>query len=387
MASRADRSAFGNWWWTIDKPMLFGLISLVFAGLILSFAASPSIAEHHGLESYFFVKRHAFFAIPAIVVMIGVSFLSPRHVRRLALLMFVVGVALLVYTLFAGDVVKGSRRWISIAGLSLQPSEIVKPAFVLFVAWLFAENTRRPDIPGNVFAIVLLAIFGSLLVAQPDIGQTVLVTMTWCAIFFMAGLSWIWIGILAGFGFGGMVSAYLLVPHVSGRIDRFLNPETGDNYQINKALEAFFSGGWFGRGPGEGIVKRGVPDSHTDFIFAVIGEEFGIIACLLLVLAFTLLVLRGLYLGFRQDDTFVRLAVGGLTIMFGMQAAINMAVNLQLVPTKGMTLPFISYGGSSMLSIAIAMGMVLGLARKRPKQTRVIVAPEVANVVTGGLTA
>lgn len=387
MVSRADRSVFANWWWTVDKLMLFGLIALMFVGLILSFAASPAIAEQLGLESYFFVKRHAIFAIPALLLMIGVSFLSPAQIRRLALLIFVFGVGLLIYTLFAGDAVKGSRRWVSIVGFSLQPSELVKPAFIILVAWLFSENTRRPDIPCNVFSIVLLGIFGALLVAQPDIGQTALITVSWCAVFFMAGLPWLWICILAMLGMGGMLTAYLFVPHVTGRIDRFLNPEAGDTYQVDKAFEAFFSGGWFGRGPGEGVVKRDVPDAHTDFIFAVIGEEFGIIACLALVLFFTLLVMRGFYLGIRQENTFVRLAVGGLIIMFGMQAAINMAVNLQLVPTKGMTLPFISYGGSSLLSIAMAMGMVLGLARKRPKPSRMTVSPMVPGVASGGLTA
>lgn len=387
MVSRADRSLFANWWWTVDKPMLFGLITLVFIGLILSFAASPATAEQLDLDSNYFVKRHAIFALPAIGVMITVSLMPPRLIRRFALLVFCAGIGLMVYTLFVGDVVKGSRRWVSIAGFSLQSSEIVKPAFILLVAWFFSENTRRPDIPGNVFAMVLLVIFGTLLVAQPDIGQTALVTMTWCAVFFMAGLSWIWISFLAALGIGGLGAAYLLVPHVTGRIDRFLNPESGDTYQVDKALEAFFSGGWFGRGPGEGVVKRNVPDSHTDFIFSVIGEEFGIIACLLLVLFFSLLVMRGLYLGFRQDDTFVRLAVGGLIIMFGMQAAINMAVNLQLVPTKGMTLPFISYGGSSMLSIAIGMGMVLGLARKRPKPSRMSSNQRQGNGVPTGFAA
>lgn len=387
MVSRADRSLFGNWWWTIDKPMLFGLIALIFIGLILSFAASPATAEQLGLNSNYFVKRHAFFAIPAIGLMIGVSFLTPKLIRRFALLMFCVGIGLMVYTLFAGDAVKGSRRWISLVGFSLQPSEIVKPAFILLIAWFFSENARRPEIPGNVFAMVLLVIFGALLVAQPDIGQTALITLTWCAVFFMAGLSWIWISILGAMSVGGMGAAYLFIPHVTGRIDRFINPESGDNYQVTKALEAFFSGGWFGRGPGEGVVKRNVPDSHTDFIFAVIGEEFGIIACLVLVLFFTLLVMRGLYLGFRQDDTFVRLAVGGLIIMFGVQAAINMAVNLQLVPTKGMTLPFISYGGSSMLSIATGMGMVLGLSRKRPKPSRMSLNPRKEHGLPTGMAA
>lgn len=387
MVSRADRSLFGNWWWTIDKPMLFGLIGLLFIGLILSFAASPATAEQLDLDSNFFVKRHAIFAIPAIGLMIGFSLMPPKLIRRLALLIFCGGIALMVYTLFVGDVVKGSRRWVTIAGFSLQSSEMVKPAFILLVAWFFSENARRPDIPGNFFAMALLVIYGVLLVAQPDIGQTALVTMTWCAVFFMAGLSWIWIFFLAALGVGGLGVAYLSVPHVTGRIDRFLNPESGDTYQVDKALEAFFSGGWFGRGPGEGVVKRNVPDSHTDFIFAVIGEEFGIIACLLLVLFFTLLVMRGLYLGFRQDDTFVRLAVGGLMIMFGIQAAINMAVNLQLVPTKGMTLPFISYGGSSMLSVAIGMGMVLGLARKRPRPSRMSSNQRQEQQTPKGLTA
>ncbi|MEM8839744.1 MAG: FtsW/RodA/SpoVE family cell cycle protein, partial [Pseudomonadota bacterium] len=268
MISRADRSPLGNWWWTVDKPMLFGLIALLFVGLILSFAASPSIAEQLKLESFFFVKRHAVFVVPALLLLIGVSLLSPKMIRRLCLLVFIIGIGLLVYTLIAGAEIKGSRRWISIMGFSLQPSEIVKPAFIVLCAWFFSESARRPELPGNLFAILLLGVFCALLVAQPDIGQTALVVMTWCAMFFMAGLSWIWIAILWLLGLGGLFAAYLFVPHVTGRIDRFLDPASGDTYQVDQALSAFLSGGWFGRGPGEGIVKRQVPDAHTDFIFA-----------------------------------------------------------------------------------------------------------------------
>lgn len=380
MVTRADRSAFANWWWTIDKPLLFGLVGLLFAGFILSFAASPTIAEQLNLESYYFVKRHAVFLVPALLSMILVSFLDPRLIRRLALLMFFVGVVLLIYTLFFGAEIKGSRRWISLVGFTVQPSEVVKPAFIVLVAWLFSENIKNPGVPGNLLAIVLLGAVCSLLVMQPDIGQTALIVMVWCAIFFLAGLSWIWISVLGAMGVGGLGVAYLFVPHVTSRINRFINPDSGDNYQVDRAMEAFLSGGWLGRGPGEGVVKNNVPDAHTDFIFAVIGEEFGIIACLVLAAAFALIVLRGLYLGLREEDNFLRLSVCGLIILFGLQASINMAVNLQLAPTKGMTLPFISYGGSSMLSVAIAMGMVLGMARKRPKPSRAIIKPYVPRI-------
>jgi cell division protein FtsW len=273
--------------------------------------------------------------------------------------------------LFVGVENNGSRRWLNVAGLSLQPSEFMKPAFVVICAWLFAENSRRTDIPGNVFALILLAIVAALLVAEPDFGQTMLIAVAWGALFFMAGLPWLWIVALGVAGVGGIFAAYTFLPHVAGRIDRFLAPHTGDTFQVDTAMDSIMSGGWLGRGPGEGTVKRILPDAHTDFIFAVAAEEFGIIICIALVLVFAFVVIRGLSNSLRSEEAFTRLAAAGLIVLFGVQAVINMGVNLSILPAKGMTLPFISYGGSSMIAVAFGMGLILAFTRRRPEPQRV----------------
>lgn len=367
MVSRADRSAFAEWWWTVDRYLLVGLVALIIGGVVLSFAGSPPVAERLGYDSFHFVKRHVFFFLPSIAVMVATSFLTPRQVRRVALMVLVVSLILMLVTLFVGAEVKGARRWISFVGLSVQPSEFMKPAFVVIVAWLFSENARRSDIPGNMFALILLAIAVALLVAEPDFGQTILIAIAWGALFFMAGVPWLWIAGLGLLAISGIVAAYATLPHVAGRIDRFIAPLSGDTYQIDRALESILRGGWFGRGPGEGTVKRILPDAHTDFIFAVAAEEFGIILCIILVVVFALVVFRGFANSLRAVDPFARLAAAGLIVLFGVQSVINMAVNLRLMPQKGMTLPFISYGGSSMLAVAFGMGLVLALTRRRPE--------------------
>ncbi|HOV05204.1 MAG TPA: putative lipid II flippase FtsW [Kaistiaceae bacterium] len=372
MVSRADRSAFAEWWWTVDRLLVAALAVLLVGGIVLSFAASPPVAERIGLEPYYFVKRQAMYLVPALGILIVTSFLTPRQVRRVALVVFVVSLLLMALTLVVGVEIKGARRWIDFGVMSLQPSEFAKPAFVVIAAWLFAESIDKRDVPGNILSVALLVLFAALLIAQPDFGQTMLVTIVWGAMFFMAGLPWPWIFALAGAGAGGIFTAYLLIPHVAGRIDRFLKPGTGDTFQVDTAIESILKGGWFGRGPGEGTVKRILPDSHTDFIFAVAAEEFGIIVCLFLVFLFAIIVLRGLMHAHQEDNTFIRLATGGLAVLFGIQAAINMAVNLQLMPAKGMTLPFISYGGSSLMSIAFGMGMLLALTRRRLRTDRLV---------------
>ncbi|MEM9206905.1 MAG: putative peptidoglycan glycosyltransferase FtsW, partial [Pseudomonadota bacterium] len=258
-----------------------------------------------------------------------------------------------------------AKRWLYLGGFSLQPSEFLKPAFLVLAAWLFAEGTKRPDVPATLIACLLIVPVVTPLILQPDFGQTLLIAIAWAALFFMAGMPWGWIVLLGGVGIVGSVGAYFTMDHVARRIDRFLDPSSGDTYQVDRAIESFTSGGWFGRGPGEGIVKRALPDSHTDFIFAVAGEEFGAIFCLIVVAIFAAFVVRGLSRSYRASDAFLRLAPAGLCMLIGLQATINMAVNLSLVPAKGMTLPFISYGGSSMLSLAFAGGMILGLTRRR----------------------
>ncbi|MBB3974533.1 putative lipid II flippase FtsW [Hansschlegelia beijingensis] len=367
MISRAERTVFGEWWWTIDRGLLFAVGALMVLGVVLSLAASPPVAERIGVDMFHFVNRQALFLPPAIVVMVGVSFLSPRQIRRLAWITFAGGIVLLAATLFIGTEIKGARRWVSFAGIVVQPSEFVKPAFMVLAAWLFAEGSQRRDVPGHLLSAALLGCVLSLLVLQPDLGQTVLTTVVWGALFFLAGLPWIWVVGLGGAGALGLGAAYELLPHVARRIDRFLDPETGDNFQIQKATEAFTSAGWFGKGPGEGTVKRIIPDGHTDFIFAVTAEEFGLIFCIAIVAVYAFIVMRGLMHARREQDGFVRLAIAGLSMLFGLQSAINMAVNLHMMPAKGMTLPFISYGGSSMFALALGMGMLLGLTRRRPR--------------------
>ncbi|ABD88849.1 putative lipid II flippase FtsW [Rhodopseudomonas palustris] len=367
MISREQRTPFSEWWWTVDKLLLAAIVVLMLGGVILSLAASPPVATRIGLDPFHFFNRHVLFLLPSFIVLIAVSFLSPRQIRRSALIVFAISIALIVATLLLGPEVKGSRRWITILGLNIQASESAKPAFVVLAAWLFSESARRPEMPATSMAVGLLLSLVSVLVMEPDFGQTMLILMVWGALFFIAGMRIVWVMGLAGLAAGGLFAAYLLVPHVAGRIKRFMNPASGDTYQVDTAMEAFSNGGWFGLGPGEGIAKRSLPDSHTDFVFAVGAEEFGIILCLALLALFAFVVIRTLSRAYSCEDLFSRFAASGLAILFGVQAAINMAVNLQLIPAKGMTLPFISYGGSSMISLAYGVGMMLALTRLRPR--------------------
>ncbi|WP_281976859.1 putative lipid II flippase FtsW [Pseudorhizobium flavum] len=367
MVSRADRGPLADWFWTIDRYFLAAFILLMGIGFMLSFAASPPVAERLGLDSFHFVERHAVFIVPSLMVMIGLSFMTPRQVRRAAIILLAVSLLMMVMALFFGVEVKGSRRWVSIGSFSIQPSEFMKPAFVVVCAWLFAEHARQPEIPGNLFAIILFGIVAALLVAQPDLGQTILTAVVWGGMFFMAGMPWLWIMVLGAVGIVGFASAYYMLPHVTGRIDRFLTGE-GDTFQVDTARDAIIRGDWFGQGPGEGIVKRIIPDSHTDFIFSVAAEEFGILFCMLLVLIFAFIVLRGLGHSFKERNDFARFAVAGLVLQIGIQSMINIGVNLELLPAKGMTLPLISYGGSSMIAICVTAGFILALTRHRPEK-------------------
>jgi cell division protein FtsW len=374
MISRAHRSAFAEWWWTVDRATLSLVLLLLLSGFVLSFAASPPVAERIGLDGLHFVWRHAVYAPLAAVTMIAISFLTTRQVRRAALALLLLCLMLMVLVLFVGEEIKGSRRWLFLGGISIQPSEFMKPAFIVITAWLFAEGSRRPDVPGRMLAFVLLVITAALLIAEPDLGQTILFVSVWGALFFLAGLNLVFAFGLAGLGVAGLAAAYFVFPHVAARINRFLDPESGDNFQMVTAMESFERGGWSGTGPGEGIMKRVLPDSHTDFVFAVVGEEFGIVLCLLIVVLFTILVMRGMLQAFRRNSAFERLAIAGLITQIGMQAFINMGVNLHLLPAKGMTLPFISYGGSASLSTAVTMGFLLALSRRSADQ-RVTVVP------------
>ncbi|GAU83816.1 FtsW/RodA/SpoVE family cell cycle protein [Bosea sp. BIWAKO-01] len=368
MVSRAEPSLSGRWWWSIDRIILSTLVTLMVSGVVLLMAGGPPVAERLGLSTFHFVNRQVFYLLAAFAIFLAASFLTPRQVRRSALLIYVVALAMVVATLYFGVEVKGARRWLTLGPLgSVQPSEFLKPAFVVLAAWAFSEGMRRPDLPGTLMAFALLPLTITPLVLQPDFGQTVLVSLVWGGLFFVAGLHWFWVAGLGGAGMFGLLIAYQLVPHVRARIERFMDKGSGDTFQVDTALESFAQGGWLGKGPGEGTVKRILPDAHTDFIFAVTAEEFGIVVCILLVALFALIVLRALFVAQKAEDPFIRLAVTGLALLFGIQAAINMMVNLHMMPAKGMTLPFISYGGSSLLSLALGTGFLLALTRKRPR--------------------
>ena len=367
MGSRAQRTVFNDWWWTVDRLTLGVLVALMLGGIVLCLAASPPVATRIGLDPFHFVDRQVLFLIPAAAVLFATSFLSPREVRQVSLIVFFVSLILVAATPHFGAEIKGARRWLVILGVNIQPSEFLKPAFVILIAWLFGETAKRPEMPANLIALTLLIVVVALLVLQPDFGQTMLIALVWGALFYMAGMRFIWVIGLAATAGIGLMTAFYTVPHVAQRIHGFLDPSSASSFNVDVATEAFIRGGWFGRGPGEGTIKRILPEGHTDFVFAVAAEEFGVVLCLILVALFAFIVIRALLKAMRNEDPFCRFAVSGLAILFGLQSTINMAVNLHLMPAKGMTLPFISYGGSSLISLAYGMGMLVALTRERPR--------------------
>jgi cell division protein FtsW len=368
MFARERKTAIAEWWWTVDKPLLGALLLLILAGVLLSFAASPPVAERLGLDSWHFIIRQAVFATLAVPVLIGVSMLPPRWARILALGVLLASIVLLWMTLRFGVEVKGAKRWISLAGNTVQPSEFVKPAYAVIGGWLFSEAMKQQGVPARSIATGLMFLIVGALLLQPDIGQTALVLATWGALLFLSGISWLLIFALGGVAVALLFGAYMFFPHFSKRIDAFINPEDGNTYQIDKALNSLLEGGWFGRGPGESVAKKVIPDAHADYIFSAAAGEFGILFCLFLVGLIAFIVLRALFSAQQQSSLFARLAASTLAIQFGLQCAINLAVNLNLIPPKGMTLPFVSYGGTSMLAVAFGMGLLLALIRKKPEE-------------------
>jgi cell division protein FtsW len=363
--TRVDQSPVARWWWTVDRWTLGALLALMAIGAVLSMAASPAVAVRIGYDPLHFVKRHLLAVPVSIAIMFAVSLLPPRKVRHGAFVLFGISMLMLVATLLIGVEIKGARRWIDVAGLGIQPSELVKPTFAIVAAWLFAEQQRNPRFQGNLISTGLFIVIVGILIKQPDFGMALVVATVWFAQFFMAGLRFYWLGIGLVGGLSMLFAAYEWLPHVTDRINRFLDPAAGDSYQVRRSLEAFASGGLWGKGPGEGTVKDVLPDAHADFVFSVAGEEFGLIFCVLIVGLFAFVVLRGLSRLLQEQDQFILLAATGLLIQFGLQAAINMASALHLIPTKGMTLPFLSYGTSSMMALALGMGMLLALTRRR----------------------
>jgi cell division protein FtsW len=371
LISRSDRGALARWWYTIDRALLCAVLLLMATGVLISMAASPPVAERIGLDSFHFFKSQLFYLFFAVICVVAVSFFDEIWVRRAAFFTFAGSIVLMIAALKFGPEIKGAHRWINIGPLNLQPSEFAKPSFVAAAAWFLADYSKRPDMPGRLIAYGAASVFLGLLVLQPDFGQTALVIMTFGAMLLVFGISWIYVFGLAGLAVVAMGLTYAVVPHVASRIDRFLNPDKGDTFQVDTAIAAFNNGGLLGAGPGGGVAKLVLPDAHTDFAFAVVGEEFGLIVCLSLMALFFFVIMRVLSRAKREEDPFAALAMTGLATMFGLQACINMGVNVALLPAKGMTLPFISYGGSSLLGTALAMGFVLALARRTP-----LAAPE-----------
>ena len=365
LLDRQDRSMFGRWWRTVDPFLMVAIATLIIIGALMVFTASPAVAERIGVNYFHFVKRQFLFLGLGCILIFIISLLEHKTIRRLGTIGVLIGLLNLVLVLFIGDETKGSTRWISMPGFSFQPAEFMKPCFIVFCAWMFSEKLKNNKFPGFLIASALYAIIVVLLVAQPDIGSTVIFSLVWMGMYFLSGMPVIILMILGILSIIGGIAAYAFLPHVTSRVDKFLSPDSEANYQVTKSLEAFSSGGFFGRGPGEGVVKSHIPDSHTDFIFAVLGEEMGLIAVLFVIGIFAFIVLRGFRKVYQQNDLFVTITVSGILMNFGLQAIINMGVTLKLLPTKGMTMPFISYGGSSILAQAVSIGILLALTRKR----------------------
>jgi cell division protein FtsW len=364
--ARTDRTRLGVWWWTTDHVLLSVVAALIGLGVTLSFASSPSAAARIGLHDPFhFAVRQCVFAALGTSILLSTSMLSPKGVRRLAVAVYAVSILIMAALPLMGHAAKGADRWLSFGGFSLQPSEFMKPALIALAAWMFSEGQRGEGVPGVSIAFALYGLAVVLLLMQPDVGQTVLITVAFGAAFFVAGVPLKWVIGLAGSALAGFIGVYFAFSHVSARFHKFLSPDKADTHQVDKAAEAIAAGGLFGRGPGEGVMKRHVPDLHTDFIYSVAAEEYGLIFSLTLIGLFAVLVVRGLYRAMKLTEAFEQVAAAGLFVLVGQQVFINVAVNLNMIPTKGMTLPFISYGGSSMLAMGLTLGMALALTRRR----------------------
>lgn len=366
--SRNDQSLIARWFWTVDRGLLGAALTLVALGVALSFASSPAAisVDESITDPFHYSWRMMVFSTLGLFVMMGASLLSPRGVRRIAVLALACAIVFMAALPFIGDTVKGAARWINLGPFSLQPSEFAKPGLIVFAAWMFAETQKGEGVPGVSIAFGLWALTVGLLLIQPDIGQTLLITTTFMAVFFMAGVPLKWVAALAAVGAGGVVSLYFMFGHMRDRLSRFMSPETTDTHQIDRASEAIRAGGLVGRGIGEGVMKRHVPDLHTDFIYSVGAEEFGLVLSLIMIGLYAFIVIRGMRKAMKLNDSFEQTAAAGLFMLIGLQACINIAVNLNLIPTKGMTLPFISYGGSSMMAMGLTMGFALALTRRRP---------------------
>ena len=361
--SRLDNSPFAQLWWSIDRPSLAILSLIIVIGAIVLMAAGPTAAARFSNVSEFhFPMRQMMFMVPTVLLMVSIAFLTPLQARRLGVFIFAGALAVMVLVLLFASEVNGAHRWLYFGSFSLQPSEFAKPGFVIAAAWMLAEGARDPKFPGGAVAIGLYAVFAGLLLMQPDFGQWALVTAVWAVMFFVAGWSWLWIALLGVVGIGALTAGYYLSAHVAARVDGFFKPGANETFQVDRAGETIANGGWFGRGDASAL-KGALPDAHTDFIFAVAGEEFGFILTVLIVLLFAAFTVRVMSVAAGLKSIFAQCAATGLAALIGFQALINIGVSLRALPAKGMTLPFISYGGSSLLATGLTGGLIFALTR------------------------
>jgi cell division protein FtsW len=364
--SRADKGGFANWWFTVDKVALLSMALLIGIGLMLAFAASPAITGGPLTAGDFrYAARQVVFAGVALAIMGGASLLSLRQIKLVAAVVFAAALAGSFLVLFVGADVLGARRELNFGFMTLQPSEFLKPGFAILAAAVLADRAPMP-LPKPLITLILILPAIMILLLQPDVGQTGLLLSLWGAMLFFAGLPLFWVGLLAGATSVMGFAAYLIFPHVHHRVAQYMS-SSDIGYQAGLALKAFAHGGFAGVGPGAGTIKYRIPDAHSDYIFAVAGEEFGLVLCGIIAALFCLLTVRLLLRAANARDQFCQLAGAGLAVVTAVQAFINMGVAVSLLPAKGMTLPFISYGGSSLFSIALTMGFVLAMTRQRPK--------------------
>ena len=367
---RTDKRPVAEWWRTVDRTLVFGVAFLAVFGIFVSVQTGSAAEIRVGQDAAYYYGRHVLYTALALGLLIFLSMRTVLEVRQLATVLYLGALVAVLLTLVIGPEINGAQRWLRLGPLSIQPSELLKPAFVVLTAWALSEGNRLPGFPGRSLALLLLIAPMFLFLMQPDVGQTILMTAVWGALLFAAGLPWGWtigLGVAAGMA---LATAYFVFPHVANRIDMFVLGSDGGRSQVDFALDALRHGGFRGTGPGEGTVKSSVPDAHTDFAFAVMGEEMGLWTCMFVAFMFLAIITRGLMRTFSERDHFVQLAAAGLFLLFGMQAFINMGVNLQMLPATGMTLPFISFGGSSLLATGVTLGFALALTRKRAGHTR-----------------
>jgi cell division protein FtsW len=362
--SRQSNNYLVKWLWTVDKITLFISLALLFIGIFLDITASPAVARKINVDDYWFVRKQVVYVLISIGVIFSLSLFKLKMIRRVSMVAFIVLLLLMVLTLFFGFETKGARRWISVCGFSLQASELMKPIFIVVTAWVLDCGKKYDYFPGMMISVGLYGMVALLLFLQPDIGMTLLVSSVFGLQLFLAGLPVALVVGLALAGCGFLVLCYFVLPHFHARVEQFFYGSSETSYQINQAMSAFQNGNLIGKGPGEGTVKLHIPDAHTDFIFAVAGEEFGVWLCLIIIALFAVIVIRALKASLRETNLFVMYAEVGLASSLGIQAFVNMASSLHIIPTKGMTLPFISYGGSSLLGTAIEIGMLLAITRK-----------------------